>query len=104
MTVESFNDALREALYAIDRPFVDISAKLGITRKTLWLITKQGSNQRRPHKSNAVKLTDYLSAELDDKIRHHIKEVRRLKEIKSNLLEGYESLYPEKKNRIEDES
>lgn len=103
--VERFVTALKEAIFAIDRPQMDIAARCGVSRTLIYRLTSINGAENKPLKKNAEVLTNYLCAELDDKLRYHIKEVKRLREIKNTMSESYDALYPEKKKkkRSEDE-
>lgn len=95
--------ALKDAIFAVDRPFVDIADQCRISRPMIYRITSINGDKTKPLRKNAEALTNYLCAELDDKLRYHIKEVKRIREIKNALAETYESLYQTKNKCCEDD-
>ena len=47
---------------------------------------------------------EYLNPELDNKIRQHVREVKRLKQIKDDLAESYAAIYIDKKKKRENDN
>lgn len=91
--------AIKDAIFAVDRPFVDIADQCRISRPMIYRITSINGDKTKPLRKNAEALTNYLYAELDNKLRYHIKEVERLSKIKNTMSESYDALYPEKKKK-----
>ena len=101
--IERFTAAIRKAIFVIDRPFMDIAAKVGLSRQTIYKITKTTSEIHKPNQKNAYAFMAYLNSEIDNKIREHVREVKHLRQIKDELSESYAALYPEKKKQVEDD-
>lgn len=99
--VKKFNYAIRDAIFAIDRPFVDIAARVGVHRQRIYLITQNDCKCHKMLRKNADSFMEYLNPELDNKIRQHVREVKRLKQIKDDLAESYTAIYIDKKKKRE---
>ena len=97
--VKKFNYAIRDAIFAIDRPFVDIAARVGVHRQRIYLITQNDCECHKMLRKNADAFMEYLNPELDNKIRQHVREVKRLKQIKDDLAESYTAIYIDKKKK-----
>lgn len=105
MLNKQFIKAVKEAIFAIDRPEMDIANRCGFSRQLIYRTVSANGDRHKLLRKNAEVLTNYLCSELDYKLLYHIKEVERLSKIKNTMSESYDALYPEKKKekRSEDE-
>ena len=101
--IDRFTEAIRDAIFAIDRPFMDIAAKVGVHRQSIYRITQTNFEIGKPQKKTADAFVNFLNPELDNKIREHVREVKRLRRIKDELAECYAAIYPEKIKKQDDE-
>ena len=93
--LEAYLEALKAAINAIDRPYNEIGHGCNISKVTLYKITGT-TKMRKPQRKNAKSMTEYLEDELEGKLRHHVKEAKRIKQILGDLRKTYDALYPAK--------
>ena len=94
--LEDFIKALREAIFATGRSYIDIAGECKFSTMILYRLFGSGK-VHKPLRRNATVLVEYLDNELDSIIRRHKSEIMRLRELKVAMKNEYKNLYGERK-------
>lgn len=90
LKLSRYSNAVRQAIYIVECPLHVISDGAHINRSTLSNVM---SGRKRTRKETAQALTDTLCGELDKQVAFELSKVERLKALKAELLEAFESEY-----------